>query len=165
MIILDLETTGLNPDIHEIIEIGAVKVESGEIFSVKVLPTRIVDADPVALKVNGYSDEAWENATPLFAALAQLNAFVGSDKPHMMAYNVSFDKAFLEKAYGTEGVEVEYPFDRRALDLMSIACWEFRTDPCSLKYACISLGIDPEDAVHNALAGALKAREVYNKLV
>src|SRR3989344_1827455 len=63
---VDIETTGLNPDHHEIIQIGVVLAEQNwlnnkielkfvEEFELKIKPERISDADPQALRVNGYS--------------------------------------------------------------------------------------------------------------
>ena len=35
---LDLETTGINPEHNRIIEIGAIRIETGEVFHVLVNP-------------------------------------------------------------------------------------------------------------------------------
>lgn len=74
---VDTETTGLDPNKHEIIEIailresvlpggGGAIVES---WSTKIAPTRIEDAEPKALEVNGYDKERWAGA-PTFAEVA-----------------------------------------------------------------------------------------------
>jgi DNA polymerase-3 subunit epsilon len=63
---IDIETTGLNLLKNEIIEIGCVlttqNLEVIEEFELKIKPERIEDADPVALKVNHYSEKDWEAA-------------------------------------------------------------------------------------------------------
>lgn len=161
MIILDLETTGLDPLRHEIIEIGAVNVDTGATFEVKIYPLRIKDAEPEALAVNGYRPEAWEDALLLPNALKLLSEFVGKKQPTMMAYNVSFDRAFLEKAH--KDCDLPYPFHYHHFDLLTLA-WFKLGKAMSLRNTCLALEIEPEADVHRALAGALSAKNVYEKL-
>ena len=54
---VDVETTGLDPVRHELIELAAVRVDRHTLepldhVSVKVRPERLADADPKALEVN-----------------------------------------------------------------------------------------------------------------
>lgn len=167
IIFLDCETTGLNPDKHEIIEIGAVK-EDGTTFECKVIPLHIKEADPEALKINGYNLKDWGESFLLHHALQLLNEFVGKDMPYFMAYNTSFDLSFLEKAY--RDCNLPWPFHYHKLDLLTLA-WAWREKTwdmnlsLSLKNVCLALGIEPEPAIHSALNGAQKAYEVYKKLV
>lgn len=163
MIIIDLETTGLDPFKHEIIEIGAIDVDTGETFEVKVHPIRIKEAEPEAMRVNGFDAEEWANeAFMLTNALYLLNQFVGNGRPAVMGYNVSFDRAFLERAYVES--HMKYPFHYLHLDLMTLAWYRFRKT-LSLKNVCEALDIEPEANVHRALAGAKCAYEVYKKLI
>ena len=67
---VDVETTGLDPVRHELLELAAVRVDRHTLepldhVSVKVRPERLADADPKALEVNGYSDDAWRDAVSL----------------------------------------------------------------------------------------------------
>lgn len=162
LIIIDVETSGLNPDIHEILGIGAVKVATGESFGVKVVPEHIVDADPVALTVNGYTPEGWALAVPLALALSDLDNFMGYE-PTMLAHNVSFDRAFLERAYRSR--LLIYPFGYHHLDILTLA-WNHLPFGAglSLKKVCEALDITPEPEIHDAETGAQKAFEVYRKL-
>ena len=168
LFIVDLETTGLDPSVHEIIEIGCVNVTTGETFEVKVRPLHIKDAQPEALKVNGYNEADWEEAFLLPNALKLLTQFLyaGDDVAprYMMAYNVSFDRAFLEKAY--RDCNMVYPFHYNHLDLLTMV-WDRhwnRLEVTSLKNTCKALSIPPEPEVHRALGGAQAAFEVYKKL-
>lgn len=165
--ILDLETTSLDSSTGEIIDIGCVNTVTGATFECKVLPLHIKEADPESLKINGYKPEDWEEAFLLPHALQLLSEFVDSgtdDTPaYMMAYNVSFDRSFLEKAY--KDCNLPYPFHYHHLDLLTLA-W-FRLPECerfSLRETCSRLGIPPEPPIHRALAGAQCAYEVYKKL-
>lgn len=163
IIIIDLETTGLDPQKHEIIEIGAVRAGTGETFEVKVSPERPGDSDPDALRVNGYKEEDWIDAPTLKEALTLLNEFVGDDYPHFMAYNATFDWTFLQKAY--HDCDLAIPFDYRKLDLLTLA-WAHKPHfgKLNLGYVCNSLGIRPEPGVHRALNGAVCAHEVLKKI-
>ena len=160
LVIIDLETSGLDPLVHEILEIGAVRAADGAEFEVKVWPLRKVD--PEAAKVNGYTPEKWrEEAFLLPQALKLLAEFVGTDA-YMTAYNVSFDRPFLEKAY--RDCNLPYPFHYRHLDLMTLA-WAksiFGLPP-SLKEACDIFNVPPESEVHRALNGAQCAHGLYQK--
>ena len=67
-IFLDIETTGLDCNRHEILEIAVVKelIEAPynapgiivEEWCRTIIPRNIVDADPIALGVNGYLQQA-----------------------------------------------------------------------------------------------------------
>lgn len=163
VVIIDIETTGLDAQKHEIIEIGAVRSDTGETFEVKIHPLRIKDADPEALAINGYRKEDWNEAFTLPNALLLLNQFVGDDKPHFMAYNVSFDWGFIQKAYSDCGMD--HPFDYRKLDLLTLA-WAHKPPfgKLNLGYVCNSLGIRAEPVVHRAINGAMCAHELMKKL-
>ncbi len=163
IIIVDLETTGLDSEKHEIIEIGAVKINAGETFEVKIHPMRIKDADPKALQVNGYKKENWSEAFMPKLGLMLFNEFVGDNEPYFMSYNATFDWGFLQKAYADHKTKV--PFHYHRLDLMTIA-WDRLPDGAalSLKKVCEYLALSPEPSVHQALNGALCALEVYKKL-
>ena len=68
--VLDTETTGLNRSEHEIIEIALISyiiAANGDkyvlkTFESKIKPGHIESASPEALKINGYSEEAWSSA-------------------------------------------------------------------------------------------------------
>lgn len=163
IILVDLETTGLDPQVHEIIEIGAINVDTGAEFSIKVQPSHIETADPVAMKVNGYTDEKWVGAVPLCDALMLLKEFAGEGK-YMMSYNVSFDRMFTEKAY--KECEIGYPFYYHHFDLLTLAWYRLHAgSPLSLKSVCKQLRLEEEPDVHSALEGCRAAYRVYQKLV
>ena len=161
MIIVDLETTHLDPEVGEIIEIGAVNAETGEEFGVKVHPLHLDVADPKALEVNGYRKEDWEEAFLLPSALKLLSQFVGEGHPPVMAYNVSFDRAYLERAYRM--CDLPYPFHYHHLDLMTLV-WAQKKTTLSLRNACLANGIPPEADIHRALGGAMSAYQLYKKI-
>lgn len=65
LVITDLETTGLNPKVHEITEIGLIVVEQKslnilDIFEHKIKTVHIETAIEFALKHSGYNEKDWE---------------------------------------------------------------------------------------------------------
>ena len=70
---IDIETTGLSPLKHEIIEIGCVLVSPDlkvlEEFELKIKPENIEAADPLSLKINHYNERDWQKALTLGKAM------------------------------------------------------------------------------------------------
>jgi len=167
--IIDLETTGLDPDKHEIIEIGAVifddeKPGSLETVNIKVIPEHIENASPKALEVNGYKKEDWTDAVTLEKAMSILSPKVGDSI--FCAHNMIFDWGFLNAA--CKKLFIELPFNHRKIDLFTIA-WA-KIDHSKMKYwnlkaICEELEIEPEPAIHRAINGAMTEYEVYKKLM
>lgn len=123
LIFLDLETTGLEVQKQEIIEIGAVKTDSKKPFkileelSLKVLPIHLQTADKSALELVNFSSKDWQEAISLKEALGKLDQFAQNGV--LVGFNVSFDWAFLDKAYFSLGKQD--PFYYHRLDVMAMA--------------------------------------------
>lgn len=118
-VVLDLETTGLNPRTDKIIEIGALLVEDGEIldtFSTFVSPGRKLL--PQTTEITGITDEMLEHA-PVFADIAEkLLAFLGEHV--LLGHSIISDYAFLKKALVNEQPK-GFAFERNGLDTLKIA--------------------------------------------
>ena len=96
LIILDTETTGLNPqEGHRIIEIGCVEVVNrrltGKRFHSYINPERIIDSG--AIEVHGITNESLENK-PVFAAIVKdFVAFIQGAE--LVIHNAPFDVGFI----------------------------------------------------------------------
>ncbi len=171
---IDIETTGLLLDKHEIIEIGCVLASrdnsSGgnfkkiEEFEIKIKPQNISSADPVALKLNGYNETDWGNAVTLKKAMEILaQKTVGAV---MVGHNVSFDYSFLEKAFEKTGVKNN--MHHRKLDTISITFARLHdahnVEKLSLNSLCERFGVENKKA-HTALSDALATFEIFVKLM
>lgn len=131
-IVVDLETGGLDANIHSLLEIGLVavndKFEPTACESIKVLENPLV-VTPGALKVNHIDLATWDGVSLEQAALAletfiynyvapQIQAIgvVGAPtKIHLANWNIGFDMRFLGRLGG-----LPRPIHYRTLDVMSI---------------------------------------------
>lgn len=166
---VDVETTGLDPRRHEIIEIGVVvadprTLETCGMLDIRVRPGRIEDADPAALGINGWSDEAWKDAVPLDVALVRVKPLL--EGALLAGHNVSFDRRFLDAAWRTTGVAPPET-DHHLLDTATLA-WSLHVaglvESLSLEAVCTALGIDV-GLPHRALADARRSLEVARRLL
>jgi DNA polymerase-3 subunit epsilon len=103
-VILDTETTGLDPDNgHRIIEIGAIEVINrsitGRDFHVYLNPER--DSDPGALEVHGLTTEFLSDKPKFAHVVKDLMAFVKDAE--LIIHNAPFDLKFLNAELGKSG--------------------------------------------------------------
>jgi len=173
---IDLETTGLDPEKHEILEIGGVVVwhniddrgvnsfqEIGE-FEYKVKPKHIETASPEALRINHYNEADWLFAGELNQTLKDLSK--KAEGAVMVAHNVAFDWGFLSAACFRENIDLK--MDYHKLDLLSIAFAKLYNKDWTPKLNLWALaehfGLQNKKA-HSALADARVAYEIYQKLM
>jgi DNA polymerase III subunit epsilon len=101
-VVLDLETTGLDPAADRITEVGAVRVRGGEVLGelrTFVHPGRPIPAAITA--VTGITDAMVRDAPPVAAVLGHVLGFL--DGAVFVAHNASFDLAFLRRAAARTG--------------------------------------------------------------
>lgn len=172
---VDVETSGLDADRHEIIEIGCVLVSqdwSGdkpqfeliEEFELKIKMEHPENAEAQALRINGYDESAWLFAYNLPEAM---KIFTEKTKDAIMvAHNVAFDFLFIEKAFRKTGIENKMHYHK--LDTISIAFAKLHNvhdvDKFALHYLCAYFGVENKRA-HSALPDARATFEVYKKLM
>jgi exonuclease, DNA polymerase III, epsilon subunit family len=110
--VVDLETTGLNPEYDEIIEVCAVRVRNNEIaetFQTLVKPQCKVD-DFIS-ELTGITNEMLEDAPSPDSVISQLYSFIGNDI--VIGHNVNFDinflydyiDSFLDKRFGNDYID------------------------------------------------------------
>ena len=173
---IDTETTGLNPDRHEVIEFACIIVrqierpgrgpetEIVEEFEIKIKPEHIENAEETALRINGYTEEDW-----IFAIDAK-NAWEHIAKKvagcNMVSHNITFDHAFVTKSL--EKYNVENTFHFHKIDTISMAFARLYDRPdvqkFSLRALCDFFKVENSKA-HTALADTRALYEVYKKMM
>ena len=95
-VVFDLETTGFNPEVCEIIEIGALKYRNNELveeLDILVKPKALIP-DKIT-EITGIDDEMVKNAVTIEEAMPKFISFI-EDLP-LVAHNSSFDLSFIEE--------------------------------------------------------------------
>lgn len=155
---IDLETTGLDPKRDKIIEIGAVKVERGEItgeWETFVNPERKLEERIVEL--TGIRDEQLTEAEKIANILPEFFDFL-EDKA-LLGHCVLFDFSFLKKA----AVNERMTFERTGIDTLKIARKYLKDlESRSLESLCRHYGISHN--AHRALEDARATVRLYQKL-
>ena len=97
LVVVDVETTGTDPKMTDLVEIGAVKIQGTKIvdrWSTFVNPGRPI----VGNQMHGITDKDVKGAPSPKDAAAQLMKFVGDAR--IVGHNVGFDLGFIEAAAG-----------------------------------------------------------------
>lgn len=157
-VVFDLETTGLDPEKHEIIEFGAIRVNrdsvNHETFQSLVKPSRKVPKKIIEL--TGISQAMLDaEGEPIEVALREFLSFVGD--LHLVSFNADFDMAFLQSTAAKYSIFIGNPASC-ALK-MSRRAW-----PGRKSYRLADLAKDGNlgsDGTHRALGDCQRALTVY----
>lgn len=115
--VLDLETTGFDPQFDNIIEIAALRVRSGEIvdsFSTLVKPYD--EIDEFITELTGITNDMLSTAPTPEDIFPSVREFIGEDI--IVGHNVNFDINFL---YDWFEIILKEPFTNDFIDTMRIA--------------------------------------------
>lgn len=158
MIAVDVETTGINPEFDRVIEIGAFRPETGEVFRTLVAPGRPLPERITEL--TGITDEMLEAAPSEEKAIQEFLAFLGEDRI-LLGHNVAFDHSFLVQAIRRCGFgELEF-FGVDTLKISRVLCAELPSK--RLETMCVHFGLVNERA-HRAFEDATVTYQLYEKL-
>lgn len=163
-IVLDTETTGLDPeDGHRIVEIGAVELlnhlPTGRVYHQYINPQRPMPRE--AQEIHGLDDAFLADKPPFEAVVDAFLAFV--EDARLVIHNASFDMRFINAELRRCG-RILLPADR-ALDTLTIARARFPGAPASLDALCRRFGVDNSAREkHGALLDCELLAEVYLEL-
>ena len=116
-IVVDLETTGLDPEIDEIIQIGAIKIQKDKItdkFNRLVKPSRPIS--DFITELTGITNEDLDKADDIKDVLPLFLDFIGDNI--LIGHNVNFDINFI---YDNSLKILNTPFKNDFVDTLRIA--------------------------------------------
>lgn len=158
-VVVDIETTGGRPPEHRITEIGAVKIQGGEIideWQSLINPERPVP--PFITRLTGINDEMVAGA-PIFAQIAEeFAAFMEGSV--FVAHNVNFDYGFIADEYRRLDLWFRFP---KLCTVGSMRRFYPGQKSYSLKNLCAAYEIDL-DSHHRAMCDARAAAELLKMI-
>ena len=159
-VVFDLETTGLKPEAHEIIEIGAIRVnrdsDNHDTFQALIRPRKKIPKK--ITEITGITQDMVEKeGDSLEIALPQFLEFVGNLP--LVSFNAEFDMAFLTTALSK--VQAGVSVNNRVSCALKMAR---RAWPGRKSYRLSDLAKDgglSSDDTHRALGDCKRAMIVY----
>ena len=159
-VVFDIETTGFSSVEDHIIEIGAVKVQNGEIvdyYSTFVNPDVPIPFE--ITKLTSITDDMVLNAPKIDAVMSEFLAFVGDAV--LVAHNAGFDVGFVEENCKKLNMECAYTY----LDTVALARVLLPTlSKYKLNIVAKALNISL-DHHHRAVDDAKATAEIFVKFV
>ncbi len=131
-LLVDTETSGLDPERHAILEVGAIALDDslapvGDPLEFTVRPRPGDEIEAEAIRVNGHTwatdpaSEGWAAALEADAAAETLLCFMESaglprEYVPLVGWNVSFDERFLRRLLGAR----PWPFHFQWIEMISV---------------------------------------------
>jgi len=164
-VVLDTETTGLNPKGGDrIVEIGCVELinhlETGNYFHEYINPER--DMPEKAQAVHGLS-EKFLSDKPIFSDISKsFTEFIGTSP--LIIHNAEFDVGFIN--WELQRIHFQPLKMERVIDTLMLARKQFPGSPANLDALCRRFQINNSDRdLHGALIDAKLLAEVYLELI
>lgn len=158
IIAIDVETTGISPEKERIIEIGAFRPETGEVFRTLIQPGRPLP-DKI-IELTGITDDMLVGAPEEKEAMEALLQFMEGDTV-LLGHNISFDHSFLVQAIRRCGFEEPQFYGIDTLKLSRVLCPELPNK--KLETMVAHFGLTNERA-HRAFEDARVTVELYQCL-
>lgn len=169
MIVLDIESSGLDERDNCILSIGAVEYESDAEFYGECYAYDNKLISQAALDINGFT---YAQATDK-----------KKQSPHDLVYNFykwsmerqygqllagqqvgSFDIKFIKYIFDNHLENIKWPYGYRSLDLHSVAFSKW-CESLSLDQILVKCGLQPESKPHNALNGARLEKAAFKYIL
>lgn len=165
---IDAEMTGRGLQ-HELTELAVIRV-SGFNFAVldewvgKIKPRNIANAEPEALAITGYSEEAWKDAFDIQTAL---QIFLHkTDNTILVGHNINNDWYYIYKSLAEFNLTPTFSY--RCLDTVSLAWMKLRNEPDIRRFTLRELSTHyrvPLEKAHSALDDARTTYKVFLELI
>ncbi len=169
---LDCEFGGLDPELHDITEIGIVvtdyrlrELATGE-WKIRPRPERVT---PEAAAIFGYDEAVWAAAPGIRDVLTAVVELLPKDKTIVPSgQNVRVDVSFLER--GFQSCNIPYPFDYHVIDLATLFySWSLisgeQVSALSLRQAALTAGLIEHAVPHRAMADTTLTLETFRHFI
>ena len=162
LIFFDTETTGLDHQLDQIIELAFIKVPSLDFFEIKeedifhryVKPTVRISQN--SLKIHGISENFLQDKPSFGEICDELLLFIGDSI--LIAHNSTFDMNFLNASLSREG---KLKLTNKVVDSLLVARKRFKGQSVGLDRLPKLLGIPFQRGFHSALEDSLILARVY----
>ncbi len=174
---IDVETTGLLPGYHEMIDIGMVMTDlqghALDSLFLRIQPEHPERLSPAAYACNAFDAEKWKKLGALspHAAVDSILAFhhknAGDKHTLMVAYNCQFDAAFLDHLFRSANHSWREMFHYYILDIPSML-WGLGLTDLSADSLMARYNIEDEPHVaedHTGITGALVNVRIYRAML
>ena len=166
IIVVDTETTGINPNVDEIVQLAAVDFLSGASFNHYIISSQ--EVSPEARKKNGLTKAFLEKkGLPPNAVAAEFTRFLEKlgDNILLAGWNPGFDYQFIQALYRRccfPMPKMEY----KTLDVFSLYFYHYPTKGrYSLDTAAELYGLERQTGLHNALDDALLTKQILQEYI
>jgi CBS domain-containing protein len=162
-VVIDTETTGLDPRKARLIEVAAIRIASGRIESAQAFCRLVNPGEPIPREttaIHGIDAAAVADAPAFAQVWPDFSSFVGSSV--VIGHTLGFDLAVLQRECERAGLHWHRP---RTLDTQHLAqVAEPRLAGYSLEQLAQWLGVEVEGR-HSALGDALTTARIFAALV
>jgi DNA polymerase III epsilon subunit len=157
---LDTETTGLQPIVHRLVEIGAVcfRLDGWELATFQQLIDPEIPIPPEVQQVHGITDAMVRRKPTIEHVLPQFIEFLGESDTILLAHNAPFDLSFLAMALTRLGLAYPLPslFDTLEMARRLYPTWHSH----SLENVATRLKV-ANKAEHRALSDARLVKDIF----
>lgn len=177
MIVVDMESSGLDPNKHSLLSIGAIEFENPQnqfYGECRLFPNAHVDPD--ALAINGFTEEQIKDSSKITdeeLVTKFIDWALRCEEQTLAGQNVSTDRDFIRASAAR--YHMNWTFAYRTLDLHSVAYLHHIKRgveiPLKNKHSALDLdniskycGMPEEPTPHNGLRGALLEAECFSRL-
>ncbi len=162
-VVIDTETTGLDPRQSRVVELGAVRIDGGRIDGAATFRRLVNPNEPIpagAVAIHGIDQAAVAAAPDFAAAWPDFAAFIGNAV--LIGHTLGFDLAVLQAECERAGLRWRAP---RTLDTQHLAqVAEPRLPGYSLEQLAAWLKVELSDR-HSALGDALVTARIFQALI
>ncbi len=178
MIVVDVETTGIEPSKHSIVSIGAVDFFAPDNqFYEECSIWDGAETTKEALRITGFTEEQVRDKSkmPLRHAIQKFSVWLSTRKYKTIAgHNIAFDRSFLKSSAERYGIHL--PLLYRVIDLHTLVYIhhlmrnltshvdEQGRTKLNSDVVFNYVGLPPEPMPHNALFGAKIMAEAFSRL-